>query len=89
MYLPVRVSILIAFSPVLMNSGACAVMPVSMVTAFLHVVGGIAPDAFGRIGHSRDDARRDFHGDSLVVHEVTVTPPFSRRVWLASPTGSG
>jgi len=33
MYLPVRVSILI-FSPVLMNSGACTVMPVSTVMAF-------------------------------------------------------
>ena len=33
MYLPVRVSIF-SFSPVLMNSGAWTVMPVSMVTAF-------------------------------------------------------
>ena len=33
MYLPVRVSILI-FSPVLMNSGACTVMPVSTVMSF-------------------------------------------------------
>ena len=33
MYLPVRVSILI-FSPVLMNSGAWTVMPVSSVMAF-------------------------------------------------------
>ena len=33
MYLPVRVSILI-FSPVLMNNGACTVMPVSTVMVF-------------------------------------------------------
>lgn len=33
MYLPVRVSILI-FSPVLMNRGACTLIPVSMMTGF-------------------------------------------------------
>ena len=68
MYLPVRVSILI-FSPVLMNSGACTVMPVSIDDGFLHVVGGIAAHPFGRVGHGQNHIRRQFDGNRLVLDE--------------------
>ena len=38
----------------------------------LDVVGGVAADAFGGIGHRQDDGGGQFHGDGLFFHEGDV-----------------
>jgi len=67
MYLPVRVSMRI-FSPVLMNSGACTVMPVSSVMASARCSRNRA-HAFGCFGHGQRDTGGNFHRHGLFLDE--------------------
>src|SRR5256885_84257 len=78
MYLPVRVSILI-FSPVLMNSGACTVIPVSTVMTFCTLLAEsprIPSGASVTVSTTLDGSSMD---TALSSTKVMVTGEFSTR----------
>ena len=78
MYLPVRVSILI-FSPVLMNSGACTVMPVSMMIAFCTLLAESPRTPSGASVTVKITLEGSSIETALSSTKVTVTAAFSTR----------